>query len=98
VRCTNAPTSSNGSPSNAPGRTGIAVARPLDKRSGPGVITSQPAPDAQTPTTKSAPIVQAAGDIAAQIRRRRTAADRLPPLPCGHRDPVDCRNCRGGRR
>ncbi|MGC4964636.1 hypothetical protein ACLQ2H_01285 [Streptomyces globisporus] len=28
--------------------------------------------------------------IVAQLRRRREAADRLPPLECGHRDPLDC--------
>lgn len=27
-------------------------------------------------------------DIGAQLRRRREAADRLPPLPDGRRDPV----------
>ncbi|MGW7107000.1 hypothetical protein ACWGHU_12665 [Streptomyces xanthophaeus] len=25
-----------------------------------------------------------------QLRRRREAAYRCPPLPCGHRDPLDC--------
>jgi hypothetical protein len=30
-----------------------------------------------------------------QLRRRREASYRLPPLPCGHRDPLDCReSCR----
>lgn len=30
--------------------------------------------------------------IAQQLRRRRLASYRLPPLPCGHRDPLlDCR-------
>lgn len=28
--------------------------------------------------------------IVAQLRLRREAADRLPPLECGHRDPLDC--------
>ena len=28
-------------------------------------------------------------DIAAQLRRRRAAALRLPPLPSGYRDPLD---------
>jgi hypothetical protein len=30
-------------------------------------------------------------DIAAQLRRRRAASWRLPPMPCGHHDPLDCR-------
>lgn len=25
-----------------------------------------------------------------QLRRRREAAWRLPSMPCGHRDPLDC--------
>ncbi|MFK0217763.1 hypothetical protein ACIQWN_06150 [Streptomyces vinaceus] len=28
--------------------------------------------------------------VGAQIRRRRLAAARCEPLPCGHRDPLDC--------
>jgi hypothetical protein len=28
-------------------------------------------------------------DVPAQIRRRRGAALRLPPMPCGQRDPLD---------
>ncbi|MEV7501542.1 hypothetical protein [Streptomyces sp. NPDC093018] len=28
--------------------------------------------------------------IVAQIRRRREASARCEPLPCGHRDPLDC--------
>jgi hypothetical protein len=41
-------------------------------------------------TTKSVP---------EQIRRRREAALTLPPMPCGHRDPVDCReSCRRRRQ
>jgi hypothetical protein len=38
-------------------------------------------------------------DLKAQLRRRRKAADRMPPLVDGRRDPVDllvCRRC--GRR
>ena len=31
-------------------------------------------------------------DIVAQLSRRRYAADRLPPLRCGCRDPWTC-NC-----
>lgn len=27
----------------------------------------------------------------AGLMTRRTAAKRLPPLDCGHRDPLDCR-------
>jgi hypothetical protein len=44
---------------------------PPDKQNGPGVITPQPAPNAKTPATRSKPIVQPAGDVPAQIRRRR---------------------------
>jgi hypothetical protein len=29
-------------------------------------------------------------DLASQLERRRDAAARLPPLPCGHRDPIIC--------
>lgn len=28
------------------------------------------------------------------LQSRRTAARRLPPLDCGHRDPLDCRGTR----
>jgi len=28
---------------------------------------------------------------AVAVPRRRDAAKRLPPLSCGHRDPLDCR-------
>jgi hypothetical protein len=35
----------------------------------PGLTTPGPTPDAQTPTTKSGPIVQAAGDLAAACCR-----------------------------
>jgi hypothetical protein len=28
--------------------------------------------------------------VAEDLRRRRVAADRLPPMPCGHRDPLEC--------
>jgi hypothetical protein len=56
----------------------------------PGLTTPGPTPDAQTPTTKSDPIVQAVGDIPAQLRRRRTASLRLPPMSDGgRRDPLD---------
>lgn len=39
--------------------------------------------------------------VAAQLRRRRDAALRCPPLPCGHRDPLDpghLDRCRGMSR
>jgi hypothetical protein len=29
-------------------------------------------------------------DVAEQLRARRAASYRLPPLACGHRDPLDC--------
>jgi hypothetical protein len=29
-------------------------------------------------------------ELAKQLRRRREASRRLPPMPCGHRDPLDC--------
>ncbi|WP_327282282.1 hypothetical protein [Streptomyces sp. NBC_01205] len=31
-----------------------------------------------------------AATVPQQLRRRREAAYRCPPLPCGHRDPLDC--------
>ena len=37
----------------------------------------------------SAAIVAEPDSIAAQLRRRREAAHRLPPLADGHRDPLD---------
>ncbi len=42
--------------------------------------------DSETSVTDRPP----ADGIPAQLRRRRAAALRLPPLPCGHRDPLDC--------
>ncbi|SNR49711.1 hypothetical protein SAMN06265360_107192 [Haloechinothrix alba] len=32
----------------------------------------------------------AATDTPAQLRARRAASYRFPPMECGHRDPVDC--------
>lgn len=29
-------------------------------------------------------------EVVEQLRARRAASYRLPPLPCGHRDPLDC--------
>ncbi len=29
-------------------------------------------------------------ELAEQLRRRREASWRLPPLACGHHDPLDC--------
>ncbi|MFF6939984.1 hypothetical protein [Streptomyces lavendulae] len=34
--------------------------------------------------------------VGAQIRRRRLAAARCEPMPCGHRDPLDCLASTGG--
>jgi hypothetical protein len=34
-------------------------------------------------------------DIAAQLRRRRAASLRMPPLACGRRDPLDLPGRRG---
>lgn len=28
--------------------------------------------------------------MAHQLRQRRAASYRRPPMPCGHRDPLDC--------
>jgi hypothetical protein len=66
-----------------------AVRVPPDTRDGPGVITPQPAPNAKTPATRSKPIVPPGGDVPAQIRRRREAFLRPPPMADGQRDPVD---------
>jgi len=35
-------------------------------------------------------IIAARSDVPAQVRRRAAAAALLPPLPCGHRDPISC--------
>jgi hypothetical protein len=48
-------------------------------------------------TTRAEPTASV-GQIPAQLRRRRAASWRLPPMPsCGHRDPIDCRNVPPGR-
>jgi hypothetical protein len=57
------------------------------KQGGPPITATRP--NAKTPATRSKPIVQPAGDVSAQLRRRREAADRLPPLEDGRRDPLD---------
>lgn len=33
---------------------------------------------------------QPTSTVAEDLRRRRDAADRMPPMLCGHRDPLDC--------
>jgi len=43
-----------------------------------------------TSTPTVAQTADAAGELAAQLRRRREASRRLPPLECGHHDPLDC--------
>jgi hypothetical protein len=35
-------------------------------------------------------IIPNRSDVPAQVRRRAAAAALLPPLPCGHRDPISC--------
>jgi hypothetical protein len=53
--------------------------------------------DAATGTEANVASVIPGADVPAQLRRRREAADRLPPRSCGHRDPLDCReSCRPG--
>jgi hypothetical protein len=52
-------------------------------------LPKEPAPEPTTQTTASK--IAPAADVPAQIRGRREAADRLPSMPCGHRDPLDCR-------
>jgi hypothetical protein len=52
------------------------------------------APPESSPATASTDvIVSQAGDIPAQIRRRREASYRLPPMADGRRDPLDPCHC-----
>jgi hypothetical protein len=44
----------------------------------------------RTTTTKSTDSITRDPDLAADLRRRRAASYRMPLLPCGHRDPLDC--------
>lgn len=37
-----------------------------------------------------------AADVATRLRHRRAAGYRLPPMPCGHRDPLDCQRAPEG--
>jgi hypothetical protein len=68
-------------------------------REGPGSVGSgSPTRSAYhhdiTPVKGSAAsIVPHATDdqMAAQLRHRREASTRLPPMRCGHYDPIDCR-------
>jgi hypothetical protein len=51
--------------------------------------------NAETPRAESGAFQENLADgeaaaIVAQIRRRREASARCKPLPCGHRDPLDC--------
>jgi len=48
-------------------------------------LPKEPAPEPTTQTTASS----ISPDIPAQVRRRRTASLRLPPMPDGQRDPAD---------
>ncbi len=67
-----------------------------------------PEPEPETAETKlPAAVTRSIADtsreretLAEQVRARRAAAQRLPPLPCGHNDPIECLagHRRSGRR
>jgi hypothetical protein len=67
------------------------VTGPPGRRTGPEVTTPQARPNVENPDDTDVAIMPSAGDIAAMLRRRREASWRLPPMACGHRDPLDCR-------
>lgn len=41
-------------------------------------------------TSTKAEVTAGVREYIADLRRRRAASLRLPPLECGHRDPLDC--------
>jgi hypothetical protein len=71
---------------------------PPDREAGPPT-TEDPSNAEGSPTDTSTTDCNGAGrhepnqthEWLPQLRRRRQAADRLPPLRCGHRDPWPCR-------
>jgi hypothetical protein len=65
--------------------------RPVDQyRPGPNMIDTD---ESSTYVEGIAP----AGHVPEQLRRRRAASWRCPPLSCGHRDPLDHYNVPLGR-
>ncbi len=67
--------------------------RPLGRRTGPEVTTPQARPNVENPDDTDTAIMPSADDVAAQLRRRREASWRLPPLRNGYRDPLDSYRC-----
>jgi len=68
--------------------------RPPGRRTGPEVTTPQARPNVENPVTDTDSLTPGGDEIAElaeQLKRRREASWRLPPLECGHRDPLDCR-------
>lgn len=62
------------------------------RRNGPDQDLGQrQPPQTDTSSVADVPGEDEKDDIAAQLRRRREASWRLPPMPCGHRDPLDCK-------
>jgi hypothetical protein len=61
---------------------------PPDRKGGP--LARRPATSESPGEAFDASSLQAGADVAAGMRRRREAAWRLPPLDCGHHDPLDC--------
>jgi hypothetical protein len=64
--------------------------RPPGRRTGPKVATPQARLKVENPDDTDTAIMPPADDVVAQLKRRREASLRLPPLACGHRDPLDC--------
>jgi hypothetical protein len=66
---------------------------PRRRRTGPGAITPQSRPNAEGLPPPTPPTVHVPGDVPRDVpgdmRRRREAAHRLPPLASGYRDPLD---------
>jgi hypothetical protein len=68
----------------------MAKARPFPKR--------RTSPDETGPETTSHAASGTKPSITAQLRTRRESSWRLPPMPCGHHDPLDCRStCEASR-
>jgi len=57
-------------------------------RSGLGLAT-EPGSDKNRSHSLAADASASGEDVAMQLRRRRAASHRLPPLPDGRRDPLD---------
>ncbi len=78
----------------------VAQAGALNDQQGSGSDTKVPGPDIVRQDRGGALVREGAGvevygptvdaGVAGQLRRRREAALRLPPLRCGHRAPFDC--------